>query len=48
MPRLVKGGLIQCSLAESSEKPIEIVKKAMIDKHIALIEEAGKKGVQIL
>ncbi len=48
MPRLVKGGLIQCSLAESTEKPIEIVKKAMIDKHIALIEDAGKKGVQIL
>jgi N-carbamoylputrescine amidase len=48
MPRLVKGGLIQCSLAESIEKPIAIVKKAMIDKHIALIEDAGKKGVQIL
>jgi N-carbamoylputrescine amidase len=48
MPRLVKGGLIQCSLAESTEKPIEIVKKAMIDKHVALIEDAGKKGVQIL
>ncbi len=48
MPRLVKGGLIQCSLAESAEKPIEIVKKAMIDKHVALIEDAGKKGVQIL
>lgn len=48
MSRTVKGGLIQCSLAESTEKPIEVIKKAMIDKHIAFIEEAGKKGVQIL
>ena len=44
MPRMVKGGLIQCSVSESSEKPIEVIKKSMIDKHIALIEEAGKKG----
>jgi N-carbamoylputrescine amidase len=48
MPRIVRGGLIQCSLAESTEKPIETIKKAMLDKHIALIEEAGKKGVQLL
>lgn len=48
MPRIVRGGLIQCTLAESSEKPIEVVKKAMVDKHIGFIEEAGKKGVQIL
>ena len=48
MPRIVKGGLIQCSVSESTEKPIEVIKKSMIDKHIALIEEAGKKGVQIL
>lgn len=48
MPHLVKCGLIQCSLAESSEKPIEVVKKAMIDKHLSMIEDAGKKGVKIL
>ncbi len=41
---MVKGGLIQCSVSESSEKPIEVIKKSMIDKHIALIEEAGKKA----
>lgn len=48
MPRIVRGGLIQCSLSESSDKPIEIIKKSMLDKHIGFIEEAGKKGVQIL
>lgn len=48
MPRLVKGGLIQCTLAGSTEQPIQKIKQAMIDKHVALIEEAGKKGVQLL
>ncbi len=48
MPRIVKGGLIQCALNESTEKPIEIIKKSMIDRHVALIEEAGKKSVQLL
>ncbi|MBM2839924.1 MAG: Nitrilase/cyanide hydratase and apolipoprotein N-acyltransferase [Bacteroidetes bacterium] len=48
MPRIVKGGLIQCSLSESADKPIEVIKKSMIDKHIGFIEEAGRKGVQIL
>ena len=48
MSRIVRGGLIQCALAESTEKPIEVIKKAMLDRHVALIEEAGKKGVQAL
>ncbi|MEX0602177.1 MAG: nitrilase-related carbon-nitrogen hydrolase [Bacteroidota bacterium] len=48
MAGIVKGGLIQCSLSTSTEQPIEKIKKSMIDKHVGLIEEAGKKGVQIL
>jgi beta-ureidopropionase len=48
MPRLVRGGLIQTSLALSGDLPIETIKKAMIDKHVAMIEEAARKGVQIL
>jgi len=48
MSRIVRGGLIQCALAESTEKPIEVIKKAMLDRHVALIEEAGKKEVQAL
>ncbi|MBI4546502.1 MAG: acyltransferase [Ignavibacteriae bacterium] len=48
MPRTVRGGLIQATLASSTEQPIETIKKAMIDKHVKLIEEASKKRVQIL
>ncbi|MDR3668344.1 MAG: nitrilase-related carbon-nitrogen hydrolase [Ignavibacteriaceae bacterium] len=48
MARIVRGGLIQATLALSSEQPIEKVKKAMIDKHLKLIGEAAAKGVQIL
>ncbi len=48
MGGIVRGGLIQCSLAGSTEQPIEKIKQAMIDKHIPFIEEAGKKDIQIL
>lgn len=45
---MVKGGLIQCSLAGSTEQPIDTLKKAMIDKHVEFIEKAAKAGVQML
>src|SRR6188472_4135433 len=49
MPRIIKSGLIQMSLPKSEgEGTIEEIKEAMVQKHIPLIEEAGKKGVQIL
>jgi N-carbamoylputrescine amidase len=48
MARIVRGGLIQATLALSSEHPIEKVKQAMIDKHVKMIGEAAAKGVQIL
>ena len=48
MPRTVRGGLIQTTLATSADQPIEVIKKAMIDKHLTMIDEAGKQGVQIL
>ena len=48
MARIVRGGLIQATLALSSEQPINKVKQAMIDKHIKMIGEAAAKGVQIL
>lgn len=48
MSRIVRGGLIQCSIATSNDQPIAKIKKAMIDKHIPMIEKAGKEGVQIL
>ena len=49
MPRKLVGGLIQCSNPVNDlSVPVAKVKKAMLDKHVPLIEEAGKKGVQIL
>ena len=48
MPRIVRGGLIQASLSESTERPIDVIKKSMIEKHVALIEEAARQGAQIL
>ena len=49
MARKVVGGLIQCSnpLNDPSAS-VASVKKAMHDKHLAMIHEAGKRGVQIL
>jgi len=48
MPRTVRGGLIQATLSVSSEQPIEVIKKSMIEKNVAMIEDAAKKGVQML
>ncbi|MCD6121925.1 MAG: acyltransferase [Spirochaetales bacterium] len=47
MSRIVKCGLIQVSNPKH-EGSLEEIKEAMIQKHIPLIEDAGKKGVQIL
>nr|NQU92594.1 acyltransferase [Bacteroidota bacterium] len=49
MPRIVKSGLIQMSLAiTEGEGTIEEIKEAMFQKHIPYIEDAGEQGVQIL
>ena len=49
MPRIIKSGLIQMSLPKTEgEGTIEEIMQAMLDKHIPYIEEAGRKGVQIL
>ncbi|MBS1533543.1 MAG: acyltransferase [Bacteroidetes bacterium] len=49
MARIVKSGLIQLSLAKTEgEGTIDEIKEAMLQKHIPYIEEAGRKGVQIL
>jgi N-carbamoylputrescine amidase len=46
---MIRSGLIQMSLPKTEgEGTIEEIKEAMVQKHIPLIEEAGKKGVQIL
>src|SRR5450756_790872 len=49
MSRKVIGGLIQCHAPLSDPSaPIAKVKEAAIEAHIPFIEEAGKRGVQIL
>ncbi len=49
MARKVIGGLIQCSNPiNDANAPIEVIREAMFEKHLPLIEEAGKQGVQIL
>lgn len=49
MPRMIKSGLIQMSLPMTEgEGTIQQIVEAMLNKHIPYIEEAGKKGVQIL
>ncbi len=47
MPRVVRSGLIQCAnaLAQGSVKEIQ---EAMFNKHLPYLEDAAKKGVQIL
>ena len=44
MPRIVRGGLIQATLCEPATSPVEKIKKAMIDKHVAMIDAGGQEG----
>ena len=49
MARIVKCGLIQAANALNDEKrSVAEIQAAMFEKHVPLIHEAGKKGVQIL
>ncbi|MBT7890464.1 MAG: acyltransferase, partial [Deltaproteobacteria bacterium] len=49
MARNVISGLIQCKNPINDEsRPVKEIQQAAFDYHIPFIEEAGKKGVQIL
>src|SRR5277367_775874 len=48
MPRIVRCSLIQATNVASSDNPLETVKRAMIEKHVAYIEQAAKEGAQIV
>ena len=48
MERTVRAALIQAKLCERSDAPIERIKQAMIDKHVALIAEAAGSGAQVV
>ncbi len=49
MSQIVRCGLIQCSNPiNDADADVSTIQKAMLEKHIPFIEEAGKQGVQIL
>jgi N-carbamoylputrescine amidase len=48
MSKIVKCGLIQATHACSTTESLDTIKQANIDKHIPLIEQAAREGVQIL
>jgi beta-ureidopropionase len=48
MPRVVRGGLIQATLCEPATSPVAKIKKAMTDKHVALIARAADRGAQVV
>jgi N-carbamoylputrescine amidase len=48
MPRIVRGGLIQATVTHEGTAPLDTIKQAMIEKHLKLIEEAARKGCQVV
>ncbi|HEV3468080.1 MAG TPA: nitrilase-related carbon-nitrogen hydrolase [Pyrinomonadaceae bacterium] len=48
MARIVRGGLIQATNAAPTDAPIEEIKRANVEKHLKMIEEAARRGVQML
>lgn len=48
MARTVKCGLIQATHAGPTDAPIEEIKRANIEKHLKMIEDAARQSVQIL
>ena len=48
MPRIVKCGLIQATHACKTSEPLDVIREANLAKHIPLIEQAAKEGVQII
>src|SRR5690349_24307986 len=48
MPRIVKCGLIQATHACSTAEKLDVIREANVAKHLAMIDRAGRDGVQIL
>ena len=47
-PRTVRSALIQATLCVDADAPLQKIKAGMIDKHVALIEQAADDGAQIV
>ena len=48
MSRIVKCGLIQAKHACSTQEKLDVIREANIAKHLTMIEDAARQGVQIL
>ncbi|NNM31245.1 MAG: acyltransferase, partial [Akkermansiaceae bacterium] len=48
MGRVVRAGLIQASASHSGAEDPAKIREAMISKHMEMIEDAGRDGVQVL
>ena len=48
MSRIVRCSLIQATNAAPPDASLEATKKAMLDKHVVMIEQAAKDGAQIV
>ncbi len=48
MSRIVRCSLIQAANAAPPEAPLDVTKKAMVDKHVAYIDQAAQAGAQIV
>ena len=49
MSDIVRCGLIQASNPINDEsQPVAVIQQAMLEKHLPLIDEAGRRGVQVL
>jgi N-carbamoylputrescine amidase len=48
MPRVVKCGLIQATHACKTSEPLETIREANLAKHLPLLDQAAKEGVQVI
>ena len=48
MTRVIRAGLIQTSLGDDVPDALESIKTHMIEKHMALIDDAANQGVEVL
>lgn len=48
MPRVVRAGLIQAGIGRDAPEDIQALRRFMLDKHVALIEDAASRGVELL
>lgn len=48
MSRIIKSALIQASSTHSGDQDPKVIRKAMIAKHMGMIEDAAKQGAQVV